>query len=108
MDALTQYLNDLYVQVKDPWALIGWAGQLVFSCRFIVQWIASERRRKSIIPVSFWYLSILGSLLLLAYGFYVKQPVYISGYLFNCIVYLRNLHLIKREREANDAPPAVA
>ena len=56
--------------------------------------VASERQKRSVIPVSFWYLSMVGSLLLLAYGFYVKQPVYIAGYLFNCIVYVRNLHLI--------------
>ena len=101
MDSLLQYLHELYVQMKDPWALIGWAGQVVFSSRFIVQWVASERQKKSVIPVSFWYLSIVGSLLLLAYGFYVKQPVYIAGYLFNSVVYVRNLHLIhNRQGEA--------
>ena len=105
MDAFAQYLHDLYVQVKDPWAIIGWSGQLVFSSRFIVQWIASEKQKKSVIPLSFWYLSMVGSLLLLAYGFYVKQPVYIAGYLFNCIVYVRNLHLIKKEKDAGDTPP---
>ncbi len=94
MEALRQYFYELYLQTRDPWAIVGWVGQLVFSCRFIVQWIESEKQKKSVIPVSFWYLSIVGSLLLLAYGFYVKQPVYIAGYLFNCVVYVRNLHLI--------------
>lgn len=94
MDAVLQYLHELYIQTKDPWALVGWAGQAIFGSRFIVQWLASERQKKSVIPVSFWYLSILGSLLLLAYGFYVKQPVYIAGYLLNSVVYVRNLHLI--------------
>jgi lipid-A-disaccharide synthase-like uncharacterized protein len=99
MDAVTQYLHDLYVQTKDPWALIGWVGQLLFTSRFVVQWIASERRRESIIPISFWYLSIAGSLLLTIYGFYVKQPVYIAGYMFNSIVYVRNLRLIHQRRQ---------
>jgi len=98
MDSLLQYFHDLYVEMKDPWAIIGWAGQIVFGSRFIVQWVASERQKKSVIPVSFWYLSMVGSLLLLAYGFYVKQPVYIAGYLFNCVVYVRNLHLIHNQQ----------
>ncbi|HXK59815.1 MAG TPA: lipid-A-disaccharide synthase N-terminal domain-containing protein [Acidobacteriota bacterium] len=96
MESVLQYFHDLYVQMKDPWALVGWAGQVVFSCRFVVQWVVSERQKKSVIPISFWYLSIIGSLLLLAYGFYVKQPVYIAGYLFNSAVYLRNLSLIRQ------------
>ncbi len=101
MDSVLPYFHELYVQMKDPWALVGWAGQVVFSSRFIVQWVASERQKRSVIPVSFWYLSMAGSLLLLAYGFYVKQPVYIAGYLFNCVVYVRNLHLIHaRQGEA--------
>ncbi len=94
MDSVLRYFHELYIQMKDPWALVGWGGQIVFSSRFIVQWVASERQKRSVIPVSFWYLSMVGSLLLLAYGFYVKQPVYIAGYLFNCVVYVRNLHLI--------------
>jgi lipid-A-disaccharide synthase-like uncharacterized protein len=100
MESVASYFHELYVQTKDPWALVGWAGQVVFGSRFIVQWLASERQRRSVIPISFWYLSMVGSLLLLAYGFYVKQPVYIAGYLFNCIVYLRNLHLIRASQEA--------
>lgn len=100
MEAVRQYLYDLYLETRDPWAIIGWLGQLVFSARFIVQWIYSEKQKKSVIPVSFWYLSIVGSLLLLAYGFYVKQPVYIAGYLFNCVVYFRNLHLIHSSSRA--------
>jgi len=100
MDSVLHYFHELYIQMKDPWALVGWAGQIVFGSRFIVQWVASERQKRSVIPVSFWYLSIVGSLLLLAYGFYVKQPVYIAGYLFNSVVYVRNLHLIHvRQRE---------
>ncbi len=98
MDAAVNYFKELYVELKDPWALIGWVGQLFFSSRFIVQWIATEREKQSIIPVSFWYLSIVGSLLLLIYGFYIKKPVYIVGYLFNSIVYVRNLYFIYKKK----------
>lgn len=98
MDAVAQYFRELYVEFKDPWAIIGWLGQAFFTSRFVVQWIASEREKKSVIPVSFWYLSVIGTVLLLIYGFYVKKPVYIVGYLFNSIVYIRNIHFIFRER----------
>ncbi|MCK4947298.1 MAG: lipid-A-disaccharide synthase N-terminal domain-containing protein [Candidatus Aureabacteria bacterium] len=98
MDAAANYFKELYVELKDPWALIGWVGQLFFSSRFIVQWIATERKKQSIIPVSFWYLSIVGSLLLLVYGFYIKKPVYIVGYLFNSVVYVRNLYFIYKKK----------
>lgn len=98
MDAVANYFKELYVELKDPWALIGWVGQLFFSSRFIVQWIATERKKQSIIPVSFWYLSIVGSLLLLVYGFYIKKPVYIVGYLFNSVVYVRNLYFIYKKK----------
>ena len=98
MDAVANYFKELYVELKDPWALIGWVGQLFFSSRFIVQWIATERKKQSIIPVSFWYLSIVGSLLLLAYGFYIKKPVYIVGYLFNSVIYVRNLYFIYKKK----------
>ena len=101
MESLLRYLNDLYAEMKDPWAVVGWAGQLVFSSRFIVQWVASEMQKRSVIPLSFWYLSMAGSLLLAAYGFYVKQPVYIAGYLFNSVVYVRNLHLIYARRDVD-------
>ena len=103
MEAVFQYLNDLYAEFKDPWALFGWVGQLLFSMRFIVQWLASEKMKKSVIPTAFWHLSIVGSVFLLIYGFYIKKPVYIVGYLFNCAVYLRNLHLIRMSARA-EAP----
>jgi len=79
------------------WIAIGLGGQLLFSCRFLVQWIDSEKHKRSIIPVSFWYLSIFGSLTLLTYAIHRVDPVFIIGQSMGCFIYLRNLVLIHRE-----------
>jgi lipid-A-disaccharide synthase-like uncharacterized protein len=76
------------------WLGIGLAGQTLFMMRFIVQWIHSERHQKSVIPVSFWYFSLLGGLTVLAYGVHRIDPVIILGQLPGTIVYVRNLMLI--------------
>jgi lipid-A-disaccharide synthase-like uncharacterized protein len=76
--------------------ILGFIGNLLFGMRFIIQWIASERRGKSVIPVSFWHFSLAGSVLLGAYFIFRRDPVGIISYLPNCVIYLRNLHLIKR------------
>lgn len=78
------------------WLGIGLAGQCLFMVRFIVQWIHSERHQQSLIPVSFWYLSLLGGLIVLAYGIHRVDPVIILGQLPSTLVYARNLVLIKR------------
>lgn len=89
------------------WLAFGLAGQSLFMMRFIVQWIHSERHQKSMIPVSFWYLSLLGGLSVLAYGFHRADPVIILGQLPGTIVYTRNLMLIRRERaRAGQATPS--
>ena len=80
------------------WLLIGLGGQLVFTARFVVQWIVSERKKRSVIPVAFWYLSLVGSLVLLSYAIYRKDRVFILGFSFNSVVYIRNLRLIYRHR----------
>lgn len=79
------------------WEGVGFLGLVIFSSRFLVQWIVSERRKESVIPVSFWYLSIAGSLLLLAYAIYRADPVFILSYVFNGLIYGRNLVLIYRK-----------
>ncbi len=81
------------------WLVFGFFGQLLFSARFLVQWIASEIKKKSIIPLSFWYLSLGGAAVLLSYAIYRKDPVFILGQSFGMIVYLRNLILIARHKE---------
>ena len=80
------------------WIIIGLMGQLLFSCRFILQWIASEKNKRSVIPIAFWYLSIGGSLVLLSYAIHRTDPVFMLGQSGGFIIYLRNLMLIYRER----------
>ncbi|OGT77101.1 MAG: hypothetical protein A2W76_03245 [Gammaproteobacteria bacterium RIFCSPLOWO2_12_47_11] len=80
------------------WIAIGLMGQLLFSWRFILQWIVSEKNKRSVIPIGFWYLSIGGSLILLSYAIHRADPVFILGQSGGLIIYLRNLMLIYRER----------
>lgn len=77
------------------WLVIGFVGQGVFGLRFVVQWLASERAKKSVIPKAFWYLSITGSLTLLAYAIHQRDPVFIIGQATGSFIYCRNLILIK-------------
>ena len=86
---------------EDGWLLLGFAGQALFMGRFVLQWLASERHRRSVIPVSFWYLSIVGALMLLAYALHRRDPVFVAGQGLGVAVYLRNLQLIRRARGAN-------
>jgi lipid-A-disaccharide synthase-like uncharacterized protein len=81
------------------WLLVGFGGQALFMGRFVVQWFVSERQRRSVIPVSFWYFSIFGALVLLAYAVHRHDPVFTAGQLLGVGIYLRNLHLIRIERE---------
>ena len=79
------------------WKVIGWLGNVAFFSRFIVQWYASEKQKKVVVPVSFWWLSLVGSLCLLTYAlFYQKDSVFIFAYVFTWIPYIRNLILQKR------------
>lgn len=80
------------------WLVLGFVAQGLFSARFVVQWVASERAGKSVVPVVFWHLSIIGTVLLLTYAIYRKDPVFILGQSAGLIVYFRNLHLIWREK----------
>ena len=78
--------------------IIGFTGQGLFASRFIVQWLYSEKKKASLIPVSFWYLSIFGGLGLLTYAIFRKDPVIITGQLFGIFIYFRNLILIYRKK----------
>ncbi|MBM9593507.1 lipid-A-disaccharide synthase N-terminal domain-containing protein [Rhodobacteraceae bacterium MCCB 386] len=80
------------------WIGVGLAGQVLFSARFIVQWISSEREQRSVIPVAFWYLSIGGGATLLAYALYRRDPVFILGQAAGLFIYARNLWLIHAEQ----------
>lgn len=86
--------------------ILGFAGQAIFGTRFLVQWICSEKEKRSVIPVSFWYMSLCGSILLLIYACIRKDPVFILGQSTGFLVYLRNIYFIKnrkREDEKADA-----
>ncbi|MDH0729752.1 lipid-A-disaccharide synthase N-terminal domain-containing protein [Pseudomonas sichuanensis] len=84
------------------WLILGFTGQAVFTGRFVLQWLYSEYKRRSVIPVGFWYLSMLGSALLLTYAIYRQDPVFIIGQAFGFLVYLRNLQLIARFKEQKE------
>ena len=82
---------------------LGFLGQGMFTCRFLVQWIVSERRKASVIPVMFWWFSLAGGGLLLLYAIARRDPVFVVGQAAGLVVYLRNLMLIRRERAATAA-----
>lgn len=83
------------------WLAVGLLGQLMFTGRFIVQWIASERAKRSVMPVAFWYFSIIGGLIVLAYGIHKLDLVIILGQLPGVVVYSRNLWLIQKAKNAD-------
>jgi lipid-A-disaccharide synthase-like uncharacterized protein len=86
------------------WLGIGFFGQALFFGRWLVQWIASERSAESRVPVSFWYMSLIGGLITLAYAIYRRDPVFISGQGLGAVVYLRNLVLIHRAGQTKNQP----
>src|SRR3954447_10630679 len=98
------------------WLVIGFAGQAAFTARFLVQWIASEKKRDSVVPVAFWWLSLLGGSILLAYAIHRRDPVIILGQGMGLVVYTRNLLLVgkggrradrREDREIPDAETAL-
>jgi lipid-A-disaccharide synthase-like uncharacterized protein len=95
---LGTYLLELLQKVKHPVQILGIVGQLVFFSRFALQLIESERRRESVIPIGFWWCSVVGGTLTLVYGLLERQPPVILGQLFGNVVYVRNLVLIYRKR----------
>ena len=82
--------------------IIGFLGQGLFASRFIIQWLYSEKHKKSIIPVQFWYLSIFGGIGLLTYAIFRKDPVIITGQIFGIFVYLRNLYFIYKKNNEEE------
>jgi lipid-A-disaccharide synthase-like uncharacterized protein len=82
------------------WLIVGFAGQALFTMRFVIQWIQSERVRRSVIPEAFWYFSLAGGITLLAYALHRKDPVFIVGQAAGVFIYLRNLYLITRHKRS--------
>jgi len=93
------WLNVVFVEQFDLWILFGFIAQFMFMMRFVVQWLASERAKRSVMPVAFWFFSIAGGALLLIYAIYREDPVFIAGQGAGLFIYLRNLWLIYRERQ---------
>ena len=102
-NAVGSYLHDVFVTRLDWWVLLGFVAQAFFTARFAVQWLASERAGKSVIPIAFWWCSIGGGLLLFVYALYRRDPVFILGQGFGVFVYLRNLQFVLRERRQRAA-----
>jgi lipid-A-disaccharide synthase-like uncharacterized protein len=96
--AVGDYVQNVFVLQLNWWVLLGYVGQSLFAMRFIVQWVASERVGRSVIPVAFWFFSIGGGVLLFVYSLYIRDPVFIIGQGLGLFVYLRNLYFVFRER----------
>ncbi len=98
-DSLFAFLN-VETATEFWWVVIGLGGQLLFTARFLVQWIASERAKRSVVPLAFWYFSVFGGLVLFAYAIYRQDPVFILGQSMGLFIYLRNLWLIYAEKRS--------
>jgi lipid-A-disaccharide synthase-like uncharacterized protein len=95
---LADYLWDVFVARFDFWLAFGIGAQLLFTARFLVQWIASERAGRSVMPMAFWFFSLLGGLMTLVYGIVRREPVIIMGQALSVFIYVRNVMLILKER----------
>src|ERR1700681_3325600 len=93
-NALGTYFHDVFVVRLDWWLALGFFAPALFTARFLVQWIASERAGRSVIPIAFWFFSIGGGALLLVYALYRRDPVFIAGQALGLLVYVRNLYFI--------------
>ncbi len=101
--ALGDYMYDVFVAKFDFWLAFGLVAQLLFTARFLVQWISSERAGRSVVPMAFWFFSMGGGLMTLVYGFVKREPVIIIGQGLATIIYLRNIALILKERRNRNA-----
>lgn len=97
---LTTWLHDTFVAQFDAWILLGFVAQALFTMRFVVQWLASERAKRSVVPIAFWFFSLGGGALLLVYAIQRQDPVFIAGQGMGLFIYIRNLWLIAAERKA--------
>lgn len=95
---ISSYLYDVFVARFDFWLAFGVVAQLLFTARFIVQWLASEREGKSVMPLAFWFFSMAGGLMTLIYGLVRREPIIIMGQALAIFIYLRNLMLIFRPK----------
>ena len=93
----------LPLSAQAAWLGVGFFGQALFSMRFLIQWISSERQRRSVMPLAFWFFSLAGGIVLLSYAIWRRDPVFIVGQAAGILVYSRNLMLIRRKRLTDQA-----
>ena len=96
-DSIIEFFKSAIMEqiVEDPvWATVALVGQVIFGGRFILQWIVSEYKKRSHVPIAFWFMSLAGSLILLSYSIHIKNPIFMLAFSLNTFIYLRNLHLI--------------
>ncbi len=103
LDAFAQWWAQTSV-TELTWLAIGFGAQLMFSMRFIIQWIASEKARASIVPETFWYFSFMGGAMLLVYAIYRADPVFILGQALGLIIYSRNIYFIWMNKKSSRPP----
>ena len=89
----------LSIKIETFWLILGFLGQFLFFLRFFFQWIVSEKKKESIIPLSFWYFSLGGGLILLSYAIYRRDPVFILGQSLGVLIYARNLYFIYKKKD---------
>jgi lipid-A-disaccharide synthase-like uncharacterized protein len=97
--ALGDWFHAVFIAQFDVWVAIGFFAQAMFSARFLIQWIASEKAGRSVVPVAFWFFSIAGGSILFLYALYRQDPVFIAGQGAGLFIYFRNLWLIFREKK---------
>jgi lipid-A-disaccharide synthase-like uncharacterized protein len=101
IDAIMNALHNAVLQIqRDPWwELTAFVGEAMFGGRFILQWLVSEYKKESHIPIAFWYMSIIGTVILLAYSIHIEKPVLILAFTLQIGIYARNLVLIKKHKD---------
>lgn len=97
-------MTTLPLTPQAAWLGIGFLGQALFSARFLIQWISSERQRRSVMPLAFWFFSLAGGTVLLSYAIWRRDPVFIAGQALGLVIYLRNLQFRLRERRQEQPP----
>jgi lipid-A-disaccharide synthase-like uncharacterized protein len=102
-NGLLDYLYDVFVARFDFWLAFGIVAQLLFTARFVVQWLSSEKAGKSVIPMAFWFFSLAGGMMTLVYGLVRREPVIIMGQALAVFIYIRNVVLVLRERKRDRA-----
>jgi len=93
------FLSDL--GTEPVWTTVGFVGQATFGSRFILQWIVSEYKKRSHVPTAFWFISLVGSLILLVYSIHRQEPIFVLGFSINTLIYIRNIHLIYKHSGAS-------